>query len=98
MTNNEKELGKIVRENSPDHKEWYRIAVHKDRKGQHSLDVRQYINTQREKPFKGFTRRGLRLYRHQVIELLTYLPEIKSDMDIDDDEIEIAREGRLSKT
>lgn len=89
----QKEIGRIVKENSPDHKEYHRIAICEDSKGNRALDIRQYLDTQRgRKPYKGFTRTGIKLWRYDVVTLFALLDEVKEEMQITEEELEEAKE------
>jgi len=83
----QKEIGKIVVEESNDHTQLWRIAICADARGNAALDIREYLDTQRGKPFQGLTRRGTRLYRPNITEFLAYMKVVQKELGITDEEV-----------
>jgi hypothetical protein len=80
----------LVRENRPTFALKFRVAVliPDDEKEDLQLDIREYIKDAGEgRPFDGFTRRGVRLHRSEVIDLFKNQTKIMELMGITEDDI-----------
>ena len=88
-----KEIYRWKFQDQPLHKEHMRIAVNKDpgKENNSWIDIREWLDIQddpRGRNFTGFTKKGVRLYRNQVVDLMKQMPKIQKMLGIEDFEIE----------
>ena len=90
------DIGRIEIKNVPGDKQHIRVAICRKDTGR-ILDIREHVESTSGTPFTGFTKRGLRLEGHVIVEMLAYMRLVQQRLEITDEMVDEAY-SEITKT
>ena len=78
-------IGEIVKQTQPGYYESIKVTGSAEKE---FVDIRQYLDVAGDKPFKGVTRKGVRLQKHEAIQLIKMIPSIRNLLQITDEDLQ----------